>query len=306
MQENEQDQIKQSLAKFNLAENAINEAKALGETLVILGVEDKAGFDAVEEHRKNVKAWRIGVENTRKSLNEDALAWQRAVNAEAKRITALLEPIEADLNAKSNWFKAEKERIKKEKEEAERRFIQDRKDQIFKIGGTFDGRSYGLGFVGVFEDEIKTKTAEDWSAFIDALALAVEEKRKAEEETRRILAEAEAKRREEAEAKAKQDAESTPPQAEPAQETPKTTTPTQTPVGQTKAQETPVDAFKTPGQSLFASKTPEEMDRETLMAFVNRLLNAQVPPVKTEKALAIATHARTKLAELGQELQRML
>lgn len=55
------------------------------------------GIGKVQEAHKQVKRLRIDIDSRRKSLNEGALTYQRTVNAEAKRLTAEIEPIEAAL-----------------------------------------------------------------------------------------------------------------------------------------------------------------------------------------------------------------
>jgi len=62
-----------------------------------------------------VKNHRVAVEKKRKDLKADALEWGRKVDAEAKRISALLEPIEVHLQTEEDKVTKEKERIKAEK-----------------------------------------------------------------------------------------------------------------------------------------------------------------------------------------------
>jgi chromosome segregation ATPase len=59
-----------------------------------------------------VKSKRVEVEKVRKELKADALEYGRKVDAEAKRITAMLQPIEDHLTAEEEAYLAEKERIK--------------------------------------------------------------------------------------------------------------------------------------------------------------------------------------------------
>jgi hypothetical protein len=310
----DQEQIKQELAKFNFTNTAIEEISTKANSLVILGVNDKAGFDAVEELRKDVKSKRVDVEKKRKLLNEDALEWQRAVNAEAKRITALLEPIEEKLEEKSNWVKNEKARIKKEAEEAERLFIQGRKDKIFQAGGIFDGRSYGLGFLSISEEELKADTEEHFENFVSLIQEATDKKRAEEAEFARLKqAEAERIAKEQEERRLAQLAEEKPVTAPetPVVEVPEKINiptiqpepipePTPAPIMERRPDPFPVQ------RSLFGSKDPFAMDREMIMNFSSRLTSYTTPNVETEKARGIMEHAKRKLVELGQELQRML
>lgn len=80
--------------------------------LKINGIDDAAGYSLVHKARMDVKAKRCAVETVRKELKADALEYGRKVDAEAKRLTALLTPIEEHLTAEEDAYVAEKERIK--------------------------------------------------------------------------------------------------------------------------------------------------------------------------------------------------
>ena len=89
--------------------------------LTVSGVDDKEGFKRVHTARMEVKSLRVSVDKAKKKLNEGALAYQRKVNAEAKRVTALILPIETHLIAQENIIEREKDRlaaIEQEKKEA--------------------------------------------------------------------------------------------------------------------------------------------------------------------------------------------
>jgi len=80
--------------------------------LKIKGVEDKEGFAAVHEARMTVRNYRVDVEKKRKELKADALEYGKKVDAEAKRITALLAPIEGHLEVEENAYNEAREAIK--------------------------------------------------------------------------------------------------------------------------------------------------------------------------------------------------
>lgn len=85
--------ITQALAEFDEPKQAIAMVKSYG-TLTL--ADD--GIGKVEQAHKQVKRLRIDIDSRRKSLNEGALTYQRTVNAEAKRLTAEIEPIETALS----------------------------------------------------------------------------------------------------------------------------------------------------------------------------------------------------------------
>jgi len=117
MSEVQSEVISTALQKFNIADTAIMELSDRYMVLKTNGLDDKKAFDAVHEARMDVKGRRVEVEKTRKELKEEALKYGRAVDAEAKRITALLAPIEDHLQAEEDKVTNERARIKKEAEE---------------------------------------------------------------------------------------------------------------------------------------------------------------------------------------------
>lgn len=98
--------------KFNTPDFAIATMANKFMPLEIRDFNDVEGFKEVHEARMVVKNKRVEVEKVRKALKADALEYGRMVDAEAKRITALLEPIELHLQRLEDAYNAEKERIK--------------------------------------------------------------------------------------------------------------------------------------------------------------------------------------------------
>jgi len=122
------------LIKYDVTEAAISAMNSQYMPLKINGIDDKDGYAVVDKARKVVKGKRIEVEKKRKELNADALSWQKAVNAKAKRIFDLLEPIENHLVAEQKAVDDELARIEAERKAAEERKIQDRITEIAKFG----------------------------------------------------------------------------------------------------------------------------------------------------------------------------
>jgi chromosome segregation ATPase len=113
-----------ALQQFSIADSAIAKMREDYLPLKIAGVNDDSGFKAVHSARMVVKNHRVEVDKVRKALKADALEYGRKVDGEAKRITALLEPIEKHLTEEEDAYNAEKERIRTEarlKAEAEER-----------------------------------------------------------------------------------------------------------------------------------------------------------------------------------------
>lgn len=123
------------IAVITQIETAVAELRETYMGLAIAGPEDRKGYLAVSEARKDVKARRVKVEHARKALKEDALAYGRLVDGEAKRITAMLEPIEQHLQEQEDGYEAAREAIKRKEAEAKAARLQARADAIGAVGG---------------------------------------------------------------------------------------------------------------------------------------------------------------------------
>jgi hypothetical protein len=100
------------LVQYSVSDSAIAEMRDAYMPLAIAGAEDSDGFKRVHEARIRVKTTRVDIEKKRKELKEDALRWGRTVDGEAKRLTALLEPIESHLQTEEDGYTAAKEAIR--------------------------------------------------------------------------------------------------------------------------------------------------------------------------------------------------
>lgn len=100
------------LQRFCPTDSAIAEMASQYMPLAIQGVDDSEGYQLVHAARMSVRGHRVAVEKVRKELKADALKYGRKVDAEAKRITALLMPIEDHLAAEEDAYISEKERIR--------------------------------------------------------------------------------------------------------------------------------------------------------------------------------------------------
>lgn len=198
--------IEQALATYNQViepdtrpEQAIATWKEEYSQLEIAGVTDTEGYRKVTNAIAKVRAARTSVEKTRKELKADALEFGRRVDARAREITALLEPLEEELKAKKEAIDNEKERIKQEKMLAEQRKLDGRLKQLFDLGAQFNGASYYLGesnttglFVKECSDEQFTVLVKSFEASQVKIAEQKEIERQrleAEEKERQRLAE---------------------------------------------------------------------------------------------------------------------
>lgn len=180
-----------AVIEYPVTEQVIEALRDQYESLVIIDLQDKAGYDKVEEARKHVKGLRIAVENRRVELKAEALSFGRAVDEKARNLTDLLLSFEKDLRSKSAAIDLEKEKIKKQKEAAKFAHDQERIYALNAIKVPFVMEYLDLS------DELFTQLIVKETANFKAEQLAAKEKKDQE------IAAAQAKAKEEAELKAK-------------------------------------------------------------------------------------------------------
>jgi hypothetical protein len=118
------------IIEFNVSDAAISELSTQYSNFVL---SDKTDYKIADHGRKLLKGYRVSVEKRRKEFTADALDYQRRVNKEARRITALLEPIEYHLQLEQKKFDDEVERVRKEKEEEENNRLQKYVDKLLSF-----------------------------------------------------------------------------------------------------------------------------------------------------------------------------
>jgi len=205
MQEILKQELNKELKKFETTfdgriDVAIGELKTQADLLVINGIEDAEGYNKVKELHILVKNKCSEIEKTKKALNEDALAWQRSVNSEYKRIMGMLEPIKDDLDAKrkeiDNQKELEKTRIEREEQERQQKRI----DRLYELGYTYDGMSYNLGDSMLHPVTISSYSDETFEVLVEK-GIEI----KAELEKKKQLEQEEALKKAQEEEKAKQE-----------------------------------------------------------------------------------------------------
>lgn len=140
-----QDTIKNEIRKFNLADSAIAELKKQYGALKIQDANDTKGYKAVTEALAVVRTKRTSVEKKRKELKADYLQTGRAIDAEAARLTVLLEEIETPLTNEKKRIDDEKENARLEKERQEQERLQGRVSALLENGMMFNGSFYAIG-----------------------------------------------------------------------------------------------------------------------------------------------------------------
>jgi len=198
-----EESLERALQEYNVADATIAEWREQFLALRVTDLASKEQVDAVHKARMIVKSARVEVEKTRKRLKENALKWGRAVDAEARRITTLLEPIEKHLGAEEDKPAAERRRI----EELERR------EREAKLRARLEAlRDAGAA---ALEQDVRDLSDEEFAAVLGEARAQKAEREAAEAERRaaeekRLAAERERLERERAEQeriRARQEAE---------------------------------------------------------------------------------------------------
>lgn len=177
------------LVKFEPTEAAIATLSQKYMPLKINGIDDKEGFALVHAARMDIKAKRVSVEKRRKELKADALEYGRKVDAAAKKLFGLLEPIESHLTAEEARIEAEKEEIRMaavRKAEAEER--------VAKEAAEAEERARREAEAAAIKAE-QEKLAQERAALEAEKARVMEEQAKIEAERRRIADEEAARQR---------------------------------------------------------------------------------------------------------------
>lgn len=108
------DFITTELQKFNVSDSAIAEMRDNFLSIRVADHTDKFHAEVARNRRIEVKNLRVAVEKKRKELKEDSLRVGSAIDAEAKRITAMLEPIEKHLQEQEDIVAKHQARIEAE------------------------------------------------------------------------------------------------------------------------------------------------------------------------------------------------
>ena len=180
------------LSEFRRQDAAIEEMKREYMPLLVTSPTDAVGLKRVHDARMKVKAARVAVEKLRKELKADSLEYGRRVDSEAKRITALIEPIEAHLEEQEAIVTREKERIKAEEAAKRKAIVDERLKLLLALGCMRHPESVALMTETEFASLVEIETAEKRKREEEAARLAEErariaaEQRKVDEQRRLV------------------------------------------------------------------------------------------------------------------------
>jgi colicin import membrane protein len=183
---------------FDITVENINKMSADYMPLVIKGLDDKEGYDAVHEARQIVKNKRIAIRKASEEFKRSIKKVSSQVDAQAQVFFDLIEPIEAHLDKEEKAIDNEKLRIKEEKEKAAQARLQDRINQLSQCNHPIH-----MGMVSSISDEefneLLARAKKNHEAEQERLAAIAREQQAAIEAQKAKEAEEAAARRAEAE-----------------------------------------------------------------------------------------------------------
>lgn len=210
----EQTSIEQIQDEYNLAVSGNTKSEAKAKILEwkekygglkIAGLDDRDGYKAVTSAIAELRTTRTTIENKRKDLKALPLEIGRKIDATAKELIGMIEPMEEALKAEKKIIDDEKERLRAEKEAEAQKRIDDRVMNLTELMFTFNGTGYQLGELMVSSGEVKNLNDEQWNSFVSGPATKAfelakqlqeeEERKEAREKAARELAERTAKRK---------------------------------------------------------------------------------------------------------------
>lgn len=198
-------QIRESVTDKMLAE-----MKTYCDSLTIAGINDKAGYDAVQKAITKVVKTRTAVDAKRKELKAPFKEMGDAIDAEAKRITALIQSVEEPLKQKKkeidDFAEAERQRLELEKQAR----YEDRVSLMSQAGVSFNSVFFTAGVLSYSMTQVREWNDEEFQTEFAkmnaecALARQAEERRRQQQEEAERLANEARARAEQAEREAQQ------------------------------------------------------------------------------------------------------
>ena len=176
----ELEQISTGIEAFEQRKTILKEQVAKSLSLFIISAEDKAGYELVKRHRIDLRKFEIDIENEAKSMRGLVKPITDLISSSEKDLLKISNPEFERLKGLEIVFEKENERIKFEKEEAERLIIESRILAFSKYGETLD------------EIDAATLNDTDFGVKLEAVKLAYEieqsriEKEKNEAESLRL------------------------------------------------------------------------------------------------------------------------
>lgn len=187
----EENFLQSELAKFNLTDTAISQLEKEYMNLSVINPQDEDGFNKVHQAKMVCVKYRTEIEKTRKKLKQFYLETGRLIDAEAKRITQLLAPIESHLQEQENIVLDEQKRIEEEKKQAEQLRKDNRIKELIGIGLSLNPLTsiWGIEEITVHDTTLQIMTDNEFEDLTDRAKLKAETLRLKKIEEERIAKE---------------------------------------------------------------------------------------------------------------------
>ena len=134
--------VQSELEKYDSVIPKVEELKAQYMSLSIKSIEDKDGYQQVKDAIRYIITKRNEIEEKRKELKADSLAYGRAVDARAREITSLITPIEEYLKEQKARIDEEIEEIRLREEQAQQAKLRAKHNALIEAGMTLVGNEY--------------------------------------------------------------------------------------------------------------------------------------------------------------------
>jgi len=130
------------LAKYDSVIPKVEELKAQYLSLRINSIDDKENYQIVKDAIRFIVSKRVEIEEKRKELKANSIAFGKAVDARAREITSMITPIEEYLKDEKARIDFEIEEIKRKAEEAKQAKIKKRHEALIQAGMSLIGNEY--------------------------------------------------------------------------------------------------------------------------------------------------------------------
>ena len=185
--------VKSEIRKFNLADSSIAELKKRFKGLRIKDRDDKKNIEAVSAGYKEVVKVRTALEKKRKEIKEPFIKIGKDIDAEAKRLTALImeveTPLEAEYGKVKKWETEDAERKEQERQE----LIKKRVSELTESGLVFTGEFYAINEISMDIVTIEKMSEADYDFLVAKVK--IEKKKNDDVEAKRLAEEAAEKQR---------------------------------------------------------------------------------------------------------------
>lgn len=187
--------VQNELAKYDSVIPAVEELKAEFLSLKISNIDDEENYQKVAKGIRFIIGKRVAIEDKRKELKADSLAYGKAVDSRAREITSMITPIEEYLKDEKARVDAEIEEIKQREEQLKQQKISDRHNTLIRAGMDLIGNQYQwVSRINALESEtlvsinLETMDDDDFDSFVTHInsLVSAEKEKIAEEEERQL------------------------------------------------------------------------------------------------------------------------